>query len=31
MFNGLRKDIAKNVVDSSEYKNTIKPKDGMST
>ena len=28
MFNGLRKDVAKNVVDSSEYKNTIKPKDG---
>ena len=28
MFNRLRKDIAKNVADSSEYRNTIKPKDG---
>lgn len=28
MFNRLRKDIAKNVADSSEYRTTIKPKDG---
>lgn len=29
MFNNTRKQMAKNVVSSSEYENTIKPKDGQ--
>ena len=29
MFNKTRKDMAKNVISSTEYANTIKPKDGQ--